>query len=117
MEYYVTKQDHRNEWRVYLDDNITTDDTILYKGHKLGLETKDMVSFLEYRQEKSTGKLFFLNYKKVKEMPDTKDSSMWFEGNGSTIDRIVQESWLSLEKKIAEEGNKFRKVTVTRAPI
>jgi hypothetical protein len=117
MDYYVTKQDSRNEWRIYLNDEVSTKDQILYRGHKLGLEPKDMINFLEYRKEKSTGKFFLLNYEILKDTPDTTDSSMWFVGVENTIDRMVIDSWKSLEKKIANDGKKFRKITITKAYI
>jgi len=117
MEYYITKQDHKNEWRVYFDDKIDTDGQILYQGHKLGLESKDMIKFLEYRQERSSGKFFFLNYQNLKDVPDTTDSTMWFVGSGATIEKIINESWSSLEKKIVDGGKKIRKITITKAYI
>ncbi len=117
MDYYVTKQDSRNEWRIYFNDQVSTEDQILYRGHKLGLEPTDMIKFLEYRQERSTGKVFLLNYVMLKDRPDTTDSSMWFVGIETMLEKMINDSWESLEKKISNDGNKFRKITVTKAYI
>jgi DNA polymerase III psi subunit len=116
MNYIVTKQTPRNEWRIYLDEEITDQD-VIYKGHKLAIETKHLVEFLEFRMEKSSGKVFFLNYEKLKEQPDTKDMNMWITGTESTLERIVEQSWSSLQKKLKEKKTNFRKITVTRVNV
>ena len=116
MNYIVTKQTPRNEWRIYIDEEVT-DERIVYKGHKLGIEAKHLSEFLEYRTEKSTGKVFFLNYEKVKDTPDTKDIGMWISGNRNNIEEILEESWSSLQSKLKEKKSNFRKITVTMVNI
>jgi tRNA U34 5-carboxymethylaminomethyl modifying enzyme MnmG/GidA len=116
MDYIVTKQTPRNEWRIYLDEN-TTDDTIIYKGHKLGIEKNHLLEFLEYRQEKSTGRIFFLNYENANGTPNAKDHSMWIPGNSNTLEKTLEQSWDSLQKKLKEQKKDFRKITITRVNV
>ncbi len=116
MNYIVTKQTPRNEWRIYLDEEVTDQD-IIYKGHKLGIETKHLVEFLEYRRERSSGKVFFLNYENLKGEPDTKDMGMWISGTENSLDKIVDQSWSSLQNKLKDKKTNFRKITVTRVNI
>ena len=116
MNYIVTKQTLKNEWRIYLDQNVE-DEFIVYKGHKLGVEPKHLIEFLDYRQEKSTGKLFFLDYKKMKDPVSTKDLDMWILGNSSNVEKIMEQSWDTLQDKLKEKDKNFRKIVVTRVNI
>jgi hypothetical protein len=116
MNYFVTKQTLKNEWRIYLDQDVE-DELIVYKGHKLAIEPKHLLEFLDYRQEKSTGKLYFLDYQNMKESPDTKDTNMWISGSTTTIDKIVDQSWNSLQNRLKQNTKNFRKIVVTRVNI
>jgi len=116
MDYIVTKQTSRNEWRIYLDKDIT-DETIIYKGHKLGIEKTHLLEFLEFRHEKSSGRIFFLNYEQSNGKPDAKDLTMWISGNANTIEKTVEQSWNSLQIKLKEQKKDFRKITITRVNV
>lgn len=116
MDYIITKQTPRNEWRIYLDKEIK-DEFVVYKGHKLGLEPDKMIEFLEYRRERSSNKIYFLDYQKSKESPDPRNTSMWIVGTIENIERVVLESWDTLQNKLKEKDKNFRKITVTRVNI
>ena len=116
MNYIITKQTPRNEWRIYIDGEIENE-VIIYKGHKLGVEFKHLFECLEYRQEKSSGKYYFLNYEKLETTPDTKNTEMWFDGNVATLERIVDQSWSTLQIKLKKEFGDFRKIILTKVNI
>ena len=116
MDYIVTKQTPRNEWRIYLDEDIK-DEAIVYKGHKLGIEKTHLLEFLEFRQEKSTGRIFFLNYEQSNGKPDAKNLTMWISGNSNTIEKILEQSWNSLQSKLKEKKKDFGKITITKVNV
>ena len=116
MDYVVTKQTPRNEWRIYLD-NIESDGKIIYKGHKLGIKTEILKEFLEFRQERSSGKLMFLDYEKVKDEPDHKDMQQWIIGTSNNIETILEKSWESLLNMLKEKNGNFRKISITKVNI
>jgi len=116
MDYIITKQTLKNQWRIYLDE-ANENETVVYKGHKLGVEPKHLMEFLDYRLEKSTGKLFFLNYQKIKESVNTKDLDIWILGNSANMDQIMDQSWNTLQNKLKEKDKNFRKIVVTRVNI
>jgi hypothetical protein len=116
MNYIVTKQTPRNEWRIYLDQKETYG-KVIYEGHKLGIETKHLQEFLEYREEKSSGKILLLDYEKVKDEPDHKDLNMWIIGNNGTLENTLERSWESLLNKLKKTNTSFRKIAITKVSI
>ena len=116
MNYTITKQTPRNEWRIYLDDE-SYDGKIIYKGHKLGINTETLMEFLEYRKERSSGKILFLDYEKVQNTPDHKDSEQWIVGTTNNIEPILEKSWESLLNMLKEKKGNFRKISITKVNI
>jgi tRNA U34 5-carboxymethylaminomethyl modifying enzyme MnmG/GidA len=116
MNYTITKQTSRNEWRIYLDQE-KIDGKVIYQGHRLGIETKHLHEFLEFRQEKSSGKVLLLDYEKLKDEPDHKDMNMWIVGNNANIDTIVEKSWESLLNRLKKDNTNFRKIAITKVNI
>lgn len=116
MNYTITKQTPRFEWRIYLSDK-DYDGKVIYKGHKLGINPDLLKEFLEFRQERSTGKLFFLDYEKVKDVPDHKDLKQWIIGTDGNIQTIVERSWESLLSMLEDKNGDFRKISITKVNI
>jgi len=116
MDYIVTKKTLKNEWRIYFDE-YNGNESIVYRGHKLGIESKHLIEFLDFRMEKSSGKLFFLNYEKSKENVDAKDLDTWIQGFNANIEEILDQSWYTLQNKIKEKKKDFRKIVVTKVNI
>jgi hypothetical protein len=116
MNYIITKQTPRNEWRIYLDDE-SYDGKVIYKGHKLGIDTITLMEFLEYRQERSTGKVLFLDYEKVEDTPDHKVQEQWIVGTSNNIESILEKSWESLLNMLKEKKGNFRKISITKVNI
>jgi hypothetical protein len=116
MNYTIIKQTPRNEWRIYLD-NQECDGKIIYKGHKLGITKETLKEFLEFRQERSSGKLLFLDYEKVNHEPDHKDMKQWIIGNTNNIDTIAEQSWESLLNKLKQENGNFRTISITKVIV
>ena len=116
MSYLISKSNPREEYRVYLDgENI--EGTQISKGHKLGLETGLLLEILEYRIEKSTNKIHFLNYDKVEESIDTLNSKLWTIGKKESLQKNLLDSWISLNRKMRMQFGDFRKVVVTKVYI
>ena len=42
---------------------------------------------------------------------------MWISGNRNNIEKILEESWSSLQSKMKEKKSNFRKITVTMVNI
>ena len=116
MNYTITKQTQRNEWRIYVDDD-NYEGKIIYKGHKLGINTSMLMEFLEFRQERSSGKMLFLDYEKVKDEPDHKDMGQWIVGTSNNIESILERSWESLLTMLKEKNGNFRKISITKVNI
>ena len=116
MDYIITKQTPRNEWRIYIDSDIK-DEFVVYKGHKLGVETNILMEFLEYRRERTTNRIYFLNYQKIEKISDSKDMTKWIQGTVDNPERALVESWNSLQSKLKEKKPDFRKILITRVNI
>lgn len=116
MNYFVTKKSNRLECRIYLDQ-VEVDSPIIYKGHKLGIESKHLLEFLEYRQEKSTGRVYFLNYEKWDGTLDHKNADIWISGSEKNLGPVVTESWNTLKNRLKKTNPDFKRIVVTKVVI
>lgn len=116
MDYIVTKQTPRFEWRIYIDKE-TSEGKILYKGHKLGIEKSHMKEVLEFRNEKSSNNIYYLDYEKAINGPDHKDLNIWIRGVDTNVESIAEKSWESLISMIQKKNGKFRKISLTKVNI
>lgn len=119
MSFIISKSGPRIEYRVYSDINIDTNtESVIYKGHKLGVDYNLLMEIMEYKIEKSTGNMLFLKYDKSDGIPlNTLDMSMWETGSTKSINRNLMDSWESLCKKIEMKMGSFRKILITRVNI
>ena len=114
--YWITKSQLKVEYRVYIDESLI-DGNIIYNGHKLAVETNLLLEIIDYRIEKSTNKIYFLNYTNVDFPPNHIELSLWDVGKQESIDRNLFESWMSLISKIKNNIGNFRKIIVTKVNI
>jgi hypothetical protein len=87
MNYLVSKSDSKYEYRIYKNDNSSVDGTIIYKGHKLGVEKSLLSEILFYKIERSTGKIFHYDYSQD-EMKESSSIKNLFESWNSLIGKI-----------------------------
>lgn len=116
MNYIVSKTNTREEYRVYIDCE-NTEGSLIYKGHKLGLESNLLLEILDFRLEKSSNRIHFLNYEKVEDEITTQNSKIWIIGRRESLDRNLLDSWMSLNKKLRLQYGDFRKVIITKVNI
>jgi hypothetical protein len=112
MNYIVLKNENKKEIRLYVEGN-NFDGDVIYRGHKLAIGSNSLSKVLESRMERSTGKIFFLKYDKIKNKVDFLDSTIWIEGNSSTSEKNLLESWESAQIALESRCGKFRKILIT----
>ncbi len=115
MEYLVTKRTPKNEFRIYLDDDF--DGVVIYKGHKLGIEYKHLIEFLDFRIEKSTNKILFFNYQNYANLNNNFNINEWFIGTINSHGEIIEKSWETIIDILSEMKKDFRKIIVTKVNI
>ena len=117
MNYIKTKGDNISEYRVYVD-GTETEGYIVYRGHKFGVETNLLSEILDYRYEKSTGRMFFLKYDKVDNQPNILNLENWEIGKMESSNKNLLDSWISLLKKMRIKLEvDFRKIVITKVNI
>lgn len=116
MNYVVSKKNSREEYRVYVECE-SPEGNLIYKGHKLGLESNLLLEILDFRIEKSSNKIHFLNYDKVEDEISTHNSKIWTIGRPESLDRNLLDSWMTLNKRLRVQCGDFRKVVVTKVNI
>jgi hypothetical protein len=116
MNYIILKKDARKEFRLYVEGN-ESEGQVLYKGHKLSLEVNQLGKILDYRMEKSSNKLHFLIYDKIKESVTIADTSIWRVSSSESFDRQILESWESAQRALESKCGKFRKILITMVNI
>jgi hypothetical protein len=117
MNYLVTKSTTRNQYRIYIDDQTDKEGSIIYKGHKLGVEEDILGEILDIRVERSGGNFIVLNYNKVETEPDHTDMKMWIIGRSESLKNKLFESYESLQNKMKSKFGEFRKIIITKVNI
>ena len=116
MNYLVCKKGGREEYRIYIDGQ-EVEGTEIYKGHKLGVESNPLLEILDFRIEKSSSKIHFLNYDKVEESVSVQNTNLWTIGRRESLEKNLLDSWMSLNKKMRTQFGDFRKVIITKVNI
>jgi hypothetical protein len=116
MNYLVFKSDFRREFRLYIDGN-EVEGQIIYKGHKLGVEVNLLSQLIDFRIERSTNKISFLQYDKITEGVTLLDKNIWKISIQDSFDKNILESWDSLLRASEKKFGKFRKILITAVNI
>lgn len=116
MNYIVFKTTGRKEYRIYLESAESEGD-IIYKGHKLGVELNLLSKLIDYRIEKSSNRILVLKYDKVVDTVSVLDTNIWKIGTSESLDKLISESWESLQKVMENKFGKFRKILITAVNI
>lgn len=103
LNFITTKKNPKNEFRFYLDTQ-DYEGRVIYKGHKLGIDQSLLSQILDYRMERSTNKIYLMDY-------ETEDN--WFSGSNSNLNSILEQSYDSLQRKAEKKFGKFRKILIT----
>lgn len=112
MSYIVLKSDNRNEIRLYPESN-EFEGTIVYKGHKLGVELNLLSQIIDFRYEKSSNRMLFLKYDKIKEKISLLDRDIWVTSSSESFDKEIINSWETAQSAMENKVGKFRKILIT----
>ena len=104
LNYIVTKREPRFEWRFYIDPTDQIEGKIVYKGHKLGINYDLLSNMIEFKQEKTTNRIYLVDYE---------NQGKWIVTNRSSLMESLNESYETLQKLAQNKFGKFRKVIVT----
>jgi hypothetical protein len=89
---------------MYTENSENIEGKILYKGHKLGVDENLLSKILEYKLEKTTNKLYLLDY-------DSNDT--WFVTTKFQPILAINKSYESLQTKAEKVLGKHRKIVIT----
>jgi hypothetical protein len=109
-EYVISKIEPRCEYRIYTENSKNIEGKIIFQGHKLSIETSFLDKIIDFRVERSSGKIYTPDYLKENSGPSLVG---WFEGRTDVVSKNLQKSWETLKQKIEMELGSFRKITVT----
>ncbi len=115
--FIVTKKEPRCEYRIYIDNENKFEGTLIYRGHKLGIENNILPQFLDYRIEKKSGNIYTLKYDRVNGNPIHTDLSIWNIGGIDSFDKNISESWESCKKCLENKYGTFRKIIISKVNI
>ena len=115
--YLISKKCPQFEYRIYIDNNDKIDGQIIYKGHKLGVESNVLNEILEYKIEKSSNTIFFLKYDKIIDTVDHKNKDIWESGTSESMSKLLLNSWTTLSKSMVNKFGEFRKIIITKVNI
>jgi len=104
LNYITTKQDTRFEWRFYIEPIDNIEGKIIYKGHKLGVGYDILSNMIEYKQERTTNRIYLMDYE---------NQGKWFITNESELTETLSESYDTLQRIAQEKFGKFRKVVIS----
>lgn len=104
LNYIVTKREPRFEWRFYIEPTEEVEGKVIYKGHKLGINHKLLSSMLEFKQERTTNRIYLIDYE---------NEGRWFVTNDNGLLETLSESYDTLQRVAQDKFGKFRKVVVT----
>jgi hypothetical protein len=112
MEYLTLKKWRNYEWRLYPEDS-QTEGEVIYKGHKLGLESNLILQIIETRTINKNSFHFF-RYDKDLSNKNTLDKGDWIKTDEKDFLKNLLDSWSSALNKLESDNKKFRKVVVTK---
>jgi hypothetical protein len=104
LNYITTKKDTRFEWRFYIEPSEGVEGRVVYKGHRLGIDHNLLSKMIEFKQERTTNRLYLKDYE---------NQDRWFLTNESGLVETLNESYDTLQRISQEKFGKFRKVIVT----
>ena len=104
LNFITIKKDTRFEYRLYTENSENIEGKVLYKGHKLGIDESLLSQILEYKLERTTNKLYVLDY----ESNDT-----WFVTTKFQPILAMNKSYESLQSKAEKLFGKHRKIVIT----
>jgi|688.fasta_scaffold621683_1 hypothetical protein len=104
LNYITTKRDARFEWRFYIEPNDNVEGRIIYKGHKLGVGNDVLSNMIEYKQERTTNRIYLMDYE---------NQGRWFVTNDGGLIETLSESYDTLQRIAQEKFGKFRKVVIS----
>lgn len=99
------KKDNRFTYYLYTENHQEIEGQVIYKGHKLGLESQFLNQILEFKIEKARDRIYIKDY--------TSDDD-WFISSSRNLITTIEKSYETLQTKAEKEFGKFRKVIITR---
>jgi hypothetical protein len=112
MNYIILKAEGRQEIRLY-KEGVDFEGDVIYKGHKLAIESNSLTKILDFRIERYSGKIFFLKYDKITDGVDFLDTKIWIVTNSTNFERNILISWESAQMALELKCGKFRKILIT----
>lgn len=112
MNYLVFKNDSRREFRLYVEGS-EYEGQIIYKGHKLSLEVNLLSQLIDYRIERSSNKIFYLQYDKITDGVSNLDKNIWKISSSESFEKSIMDSWESMRIAMQSKVGKFRKILIT----
>lgn len=114
--YITTKKTNNIEYRVY-PIGVEPEGQIIYKGHKLGVDTTILEQIIDWRIERSVGRIYFPKYDKVKENISIIDASIWDIGRVDNFDTKLVESWETVQNNLKSKIGNYSKIIITKTNI
>ena len=100
----VLKKTNRGEYRIYLEGE-EVEGQIIFKGHKLAVGNLLLNEIIDYKIDRFTNTIFFINYENGEKWETTKE-------NNKDINILF--SWDSLLNNLKKERGNFRKIIITK---
>ena len=104
LNYSTIKKDARYEYRLHIDTQTEINGIIIYKGHVLGVNESLLMNLLDYKLERSSDRVYFMDYS---------SEDRWFVGTKKNPYPVVNQSYESLQTKAKDIFGKFRKIIIT----
>jgi hypothetical protein len=104
LNYITIKKDARYEYRLHIDTQNEINGIIIYKGHVLGVNESLLMNLLDYKLERSSDIVYFMDYS---------SEDRWFVGTKKNPHPVVNQSYESLQAKAKDIFGKFRKIIIT----
>lgn len=114
--YIVSKKTNRNEYRVYVNGS-DIDGSVIYKGHKLGVELDILKEIIDYKIERSSNNIHFLMYEYVEDDVSHLNSRIWNKLKSESFSEGFTLSWESLLSKMVNDFGSFNKILITKFNI
>lgn len=114
--YLVLKSLNNIEYRVYPYGSDDISGTIVYKGHKLGVDSSLLEQIIDFRIER-IGKIYFPKYDRVESELTMMDANLWDVGRVDSFDVDLFESWESFLLKMKFKFGNITKIVITKNNI
>jgi len=99
------KKDNRFTYYLYTENHQEIEGQVIYKGHRLSLESQFLNQILEFKLEKSRDRIYIRDYS---------SDNDWFISSSRNLIPMIEKSYETLQTKAEKEFGKFRKVIITR---